>query len=270
MAPLLCPVDQAVIGLPATVGDYTDFYVGIHHARPSGSCSGPTTRCCPTTSGCPSATTDAPRPCGPAVCRSADRTDSSSPGRPRPDLPSRRASGLRAGDRHLGGSASEQGHPVPIDRAADHIAGYCLLNDWSTRDVQSWEYQPLGPFLSKNFATTVSAWVVTPEALAPYRGPLPARPEGDPDPLPYLAGEADQRTGGLDLGLEVLITTSAMRSQGMEPHRLATSSTQHMYWTPAQLIAHHTSGGCDLRSGDLLGSGTLSAPVDTGYGCCWR
>ncbi len=164
------------------------------------------------------------------------------------------------------GRESQQGQPIPIGRAAEHVAGYCLLNDWSARDVQSWEYQPLGPFLSKNFATTVSAWVVTPEALAPYELPLTPRPAGDPEPLPYLSDERDRRRGGLDVTLEVFLTTQAMRDNGFPAQRLSRSSTTHMYWSVAQLIAHHTSGGCDLRAGDLIGSGTLSAPDPAGHG----
>jgi fumarylacetoacetase len=164
------------------------------------------------------------------------------------------------------GPESQPGQPIPIGRAAEYVAGYCLLNDWSTRDVQAWEYQPLGPFLSKNFATSVSTWVITPEALAPYRIPLPARPAGDPDPLPYLRDERDQRCGGLDLDLEVLITTQGMRNSRVPAHRLSLSSTRHMYWSVVQMIAHHTSGGCNLRSGDLVGSGTISAPHRGGCG----
>ena len=146
------------------------------------------------------------------------------------------------------------------------MAGYCLLNDWSARDIQAWEYQPLGPFLSKSFATTISAWVVTPEALAPFSVPQPLRPEGDPQPLPYLLDAADQRAGALDIELEVLLLTERMRAAGHAPHRLAVSSSRHMYWTVAQMLTHHASNGCSLRPGDLLGSGTISAPTRDGYG----
>jgi len=163
------------------------------------------------------------------------------------------------------GPGNEQGEPVPIGRAAEHVAGFCLLNDWSARDVQAWEYQPLGPFLAKNFATTVSAWVITPEALAPYRSGQ-HRPAADPDPLPYLADETDQGTGALDVDLEVQMLTRRMRAAGRPAHRLSRSSTRHLYWTVAQLIAHHTSGGCRLRAGDLFGSGTISAPTEDGFG----
>ena len=153
-----------------------------------------------------------------------------------------------------------------MGEAAAHVAGYCLLNDWSARDIQAWEYQPLGPFLAKSFGSTLSPWVVTPEALAPFRIPQPSRPEGDPAPLPYLLDGADQREGALDLALEVLLLTPAMRERGLPAHRLARSNARHMYWTVAQMLAHHTSNGCDLNPGDLLGSGTLSAPDPAGLG----
>jgi fumarylacetoacetase len=146
------------------------------------------------------------------------------------------------------------------------VAGYCLLNDWSARDIQAWEYQPLGPFLSKSFASTISAWIVTPEALEPFRTAQPPRPEGDPAPLDYLLDEADQREGALAIELEVLLLTERMRTEGHAPHRLSLGSTRHMYWTVAQMVAHHTSNGCALRPGDFLGSGTISAPTADGFG----
>ncbi len=164
------------------------------------------------------------------------------------------------------GPGNAPGEPIPIGRAADSIAGFCLLNDWSARDVQAWEYQPLGPFLSKSFGTTLSPWVVTPEALAPFRIAQPARPEGDPAPLPYLMDAADQAGGALALELEVLIATAAMREHGVAQQPVCLSNARHMYWTAAQMVAHHASGGCDLRPGDLLGTGTLSGPDRTGCG----
>jgi fumarylacetoacetase len=164
------------------------------------------------------------------------------------------------------GPGNALGSPIPIGEAASHIAGYCLLNDWSARDFQAWEYQPLGPFLSKNFHSTISPWIVTPEAFAPFRAAQPARPEGDPQPLPYLADAADQKGGALDLELEVLLFTAKMREQGLPPHRLSIGSSLSMYWTPAQVLTHHASNGCNLNPGDLLGSGTISAPTREGYG----
>jgi fumarylacetoacetase len=140
------------------------------------------------------------------------------------------------------------------------------LNDWSARDIQGWEYQPLGPFLAKSFGTTVSPWIVTPEALEPFRIPQPPRPEGDPAPLGYLLDSSDQQRGAFDIELVVLLTTEGLRSKGLPPHRLGLSGTRHMYWTVAQLVAHHACNGCNLTPGDLLGSGTLSAPTEDGLG----
>jgi fumarylacetoacetase len=141
-----------------------------------------------------------------------------------------------------------------------------MLNDWSARDIQAWEFQPLGPFLSKNFGTTISPWIVTMEALAPFRQAQPPRPQGDPKPLPYLWDESDQARGAFDIELEVLVRSDAMRRENVPPHRLSLSNANHLYWTLAQMVAHHTCGGCNLQPGDLFGSGTISAPESTGWG----
>ena len=164
------------------------------------------------------------------------------------------------------GPGNAQGAPIGIGHAHEHIAGFCLLNDWSARDIQSWEYQPLGPFLAKNFATTISPWVITPEALVPFRIPQARRPADDPVPLAYLTSERDQAEGALDLGLQVLLLTPAMKAKGLEPQALSASNARHLYWTPAQLVTHHTCGGCNLQAGDLLGTGTISAPDEDGLG----
>jgi fumarylacetoacetase len=164
------------------------------------------------------------------------------------------------------GPGNTLGDPIPIAAASDHIAGFCLLNDWSARDIQGWEYQPLGPFLAKSFATSISPWLVTAEALAPFRIPQAPRPEGDPVPLPYLLDEHDQQGGALAIELEVLLHTERSRQEGLPPHRLSLSHTQHLYWTVAQLVAHHSSNGCNLQPGDLFGSGTISAPTPEGCG----
>jgi fumarylacetoacetase len=153
------------------------------------------------------------------------------------------------------------GEPVSLAEAPSRIAGLCLLNDWSARDLQAWEYQPLGPFLAKNFLTTLSPWMVTMEALAPFRTARNARPEGDPKPLPYLWSDHDQSRGALSIDLDVLISTQQMRQSGVQPERLSQSHSQHMYWTIAQMVAHHTVSGCNLMPGDLLGTGTLSGPT---------
>jgi fumarylacetoacetase len=164
------------------------------------------------------------------------------------------------------GQGNAMGDAIAIGDAAEHIAGFCLLNDWSARDIQAWEYQPLGPFLSKSFITTLSPWVVTVEALEPFRKAQPARPEGDPQPLSYLLDTRDQAAGALDIELEVLLLTQAMREQNLPAHRLALSNSLHMYWTVAQLVAHHSVNGCQLQAGDLFGSGTLSGPEAGQFG----
>jgi fumarylacetoacetase len=166
------------------------------------------------------------------------------------------------------------GEPVALPDAESRIFGITLLNDWSARDVQSWEYQPLGPFLAKSFATTVSPWVVTMEALAPFRVSSYRRPEGDPAPLPYLADPEDQAAGAVAITLEVAIRTGTMRSQNQPAVRVSRTSFRQMYWTLGQLVTHHTSNGCNLRPGDLLGSGTVSGPGKDERGCLleltWR
>jgi fumarylacetoacetase len=160
------------------------------------------------------------------------------------------------------GPGNALGGPIPIGEAASHIAGYCLLNDWSARDLQSWETVPLGPFLGKSFHTSVSPWVVTPEALAPFRRAQAPRAAGDPRPLAYLQDEGDQRFGALGVELEVFLATPGLA----EPHRLSLGHAGDLYWTPAQLLAHHASNGCNLRPGDLLGTGTISSPTPDGFG----
>lgn len=253
--------------LPAQVGDYTDFYVGIHHANNVGRLFRPDNPLLPNYKHVPigyhgrASTVVAS---GAAVRRPNGQT--LAPGAEAPGFgPSKRLDY----ELELGiwiGPGNEMGEAIGIGQAEQHVAGYCLLNDWSARDVQAWEYQPLGPFLAKNFATSVSPWVVTAEALAPFRKAQPARPEGDPQPLPYLLDEHDQAQGAFDIRLEVLLQTAAMREQGIEPLRLALSNTQNMYWTVAQMVAHHSVGGCKLQAGDLFGSGTLSGPAPEAFG----
>ena len=253
--------DDCTLHVPAAIGDYTDFYVGIHHATNVGRLFRPDNPLMPNYKHVPigyHGRASSVIPSGVPVRR--PKGQSRPPGRDLPVFgPSRRLDyeleiGIYAGP------GNALGETVGIARAAQHVAGYCLLNDWSARDIQAWEYQPLGPFLAKSFASTVSPWVVTPEALAPFRVAQPPRPDGDPAPLPYLVDDADQHAGAFDLELEVLLATQAMRDRGLPPERLAVSNTRYMYWTVAQLIAHHTSNGCNLRPGDLLGSGTLSGP----------
>ncbi len=157
--------------------------------------------------------------------------------------------------------------PIPIADAGSHVAGFCLLNDWSARDLQAWEYQPLGPFLAKNFATSISPWIVTPEALAPFRMAQAARPDGDPAPLPYLHRRgAISRPGPSTSNSRCCCSRRACKAQGLPAHRLSLGNARHLYWTVAQLVTHHASNGCNLRPGDLLGSGTISAPTPDGFG----
>jgi fumarylacetoacetase len=253
--------------LPAEIGDYTDFYAGIHHATNVGRLFRPDAPLMPNykwapigyhgraSSLCVSGTA-VRRPNGQRK-PAAEAAPTFGPSR---NLDYELELGLFVGP------GNALGTPVPIGQAADHIAGYCLLNDWSARDIQGWEYQPLGPFLGKSFCTTISPWIITPEALAPFRVPQPRRPDGDPAPLPYLTNVTDQSEGALDLVLEVLISTAAMREREMPPHRLSLGSALDLYWTPAQLLAHHASGGCNLRPGDLFGTGTISATAPGGYG----
>lgn len=252
---------ECTLHLPARIGDYTDFYVGIHHATNVGKLFRPDNPLMPNYKYVPigyHGRASSIRPSGVPVRRprgQAKPADAAVPG----FGPSQRLDY----ELELGvwvGPGNDLGEPIGIGEAPGHVGGYCLLNDWSARDIQAWEYQPLGPFLAKNFASTISAWIVTPEALAPFRMPQPQRPEGDPAPLSYLTDEGDQKEGALDLELEVLLLTPGLREKGLPPHRIALSNARHMYWTVAQMITHHTSNGCNLQPGDLVGTGTISGP----------
>jgi fumarylacetoacetase len=165
------------------------------------------------------------------------------------------------------GAGNPQGDVIAIDEARENIFGFCLVNDWSARDIQSWEYQPLGPFLAKNFATTISPWIVTAAALEPYRIPASRRAAGDPEPLSYLKSEQDQQSGGLAITMEVYISSEKMRTNGHSPLLLSSSPFSGMYWTVAQMLTHHASNGCNMRPGDLLASGTVSGPGEDERGC---
>jgi fumarylacetoacetase len=264
---LLHRAADCVMHLPVRIGDYTDFYVGIHHATNIGKVFRPDNPLLPNYKHVPigyHGRSSSIVPSGTTIRHPAGQLKDADAVAPTFG-PSRRLDY----ELELGiwiGTGNDLGDPIPISEAADHVAGFCLLNDWSARDIQSWEYQPLGPFLSKNFATTISPWVITSEALAPFRTAQNSRLEGDPRPLPYLWDEQDQREGAIELDLEAFLLTSGLREKGLPPHRIALSSTRHMYWTVAQLIAHHTSNGCNLQPGDLFGSGTISAPEATGVG----
>ena len=254
--------------LPCLIGDYTDFYVGIHHATNVGKQFRPDNPLLPNYKYVPigyHGRASSVRVSGHPVVR--PKGQRKPPDAEAPEYgPSRRLDYelelgifIRCGN--------ELGTAVPIGEAADHIAGYCLLNDWSARDLQAWEYQPLGPFLAKNFLTSISPWVVTSEALAPFRRPMPQRPEGDPTPLPYLRDDGDQLNGALGVGLEVTLLTAKMREAGLPPYVLSKGeAASAMYWSAAQIVTHHASNGCNLQPGDLIGTGTLSTAEETGLG----
>ena len=265
---LLVPMGDVHMLVAAEIGDYTDFYASVFHATNVGALFRPDNPLLPNYKWVPigyHGRASSIVPSGTPVRRPAGQL------RPDPNAapefgPTRRLDY----ELELGffiGAGNGLGSPVPIGQAERQIFGVCLVNDWSARDVQAWEYQPLGPFLAKNFATTVSPWVVTMEALAPFRAPPRPRPADDPAPLPYLDDAADRTAGALDVMLEVWLATETMRSKRIEPARLSRSRAIDLYWTPAQMVAHHTSGGCNLRTGDLLASGTVSGPEPDSLGC---
>ncbi|MCK9796819.1 fumarylacetoacetase [Pseudomonas sp. MAFF 302030] len=253
--------------LPARISDYTDFYVGIEHAQNVGKLFRPDNPLLPNYKHVPigyHGRASTVRASGTEVRRPKGQTLPAGQSEPVFGPCARLDYELELGI--WIGQGNEMGEPIAISEAAEHIAGFCLLNDWSARDIQAWEYQPLGPFLSKSFITSISPWVVTAEALEPFRRAQPARPQGDPQPLPYLLDPRDQAGGGFDIELEVLLLTEAMAEQGLAPQRLTLSNTQHMYWTVAQMVAHHSVNGCQLQAGDLFGSGTLSGPQEGQFG----
>ncbi|MBV6288354.1 fumarylacetoacetase [Pseudomonas aegrilactucae] len=259
LVPALYPASECQLHLPARIGDYTDFYVGIEHAKNVGALFRPDNPLLPNYKYVPigyHGRASTIRPSGTDVRRPKGQTLPAGQAEPSFGPCARLDYELELGI--WIGQGNAMGDAVPIAEAAEHIAGYCLLNDWSARDIQAWEYQPLGPFLSKSFISTISPWVVTAEALGPFRCAQPARPEGDPQPLSYLLDKRDQAAGAFDIELEVLLLTERMREQNLPAHRLTLSNTLSMYWTVAQMVAHHSVNGCQLQPGDLFGSGTLS------------
>jgi fumarylacetoacetase len=255
----LVPARDVRLLVPMQIGDYTDFYAGIVHATTVGSLMRPDNPLLPNYKHVPigyHGRASSVVPSGHPVRRPNGQRKPANEAMPSFG-PSRNLDyELELGLWIARGNAL--GEPIPIGEAADHIGGFCLLNDWSARDIQGWEYQPLGPFLAKSFCTTISPWIITPEALAPFRAAQPPRPEGDPTPMAYLWDAADQAQGALALELEVFLSTAAMREKGLAPHRLSRGAASGLYWTPAQLVTHHASNGCNLRPGDLLGTGTIS------------
>ena len=264
--PHLHDASQCMQHLPAQIGDYTDFYVGIHHATNVGRQFRPDNPLLPNYKYIPigyHGRSSSVRVSGAAVRRPYGQI------KPADAPPTFGRTRRLDYEVELGvwiGGGNALGEPIGIAEADSHVAGLGLLNDWSARDIQAWEYQPLGPFLSKSFLTTVSPWIITAEALAPFRVPQPPRPQGDPKPLDYLWSAEDQARGAYAVMLEASIRSASMRESGLAVHRLSHASSTALYWTVAQMIAHHTSNGCNLRPGDLLGTGTISEPVITGYG----
>jgi fumarylacetoacetase len=264
----LVAMADATMFKPAEIGGYTDFYASIDHARNVGSFFRPEMPLLPNYRYVPigyNGRASSVVLSGEPVRRPVGQV-LSSPGSEPQFAPSRRLDyEIEVG--FFVGTGNPLGEAVAIDRAGAHLFGVCLLNDWSARDLQAWEYQPLGPFLAKSFATTISPWVVTMGALAPFRVAARARPAEDPPPLPYLDSEPDQQEGAIDMTLEVHLRSLRMREAQMKAIRLSRTNLRTLYWTPAQLLTHHTSNGCNLEPGDLLGSGTVSGPASENRGC---
>ncbi|WP_348266452.1 fumarylacetoacetase [Edaphobacter sp. DSM 109919] len=263
---LLVPMRDAAMQLPAQIGDYTDFYASIYHATRVGKLFRPDNPLLPNYKYVPIgyhgrassivvSGSEIRRPCG--------QTKGSNP---EPVFGPAHSMDYELEVGIFVGPGNPLGCSIPITEAEQHIFGVCLVNDWSARDIQSWEYQPLGPFLSKSFATTISPWIVPLEALAPYRVAALKRPAGDPAPLPYLASPSSDRDG-IDLTLEVYLQSQRMRHTGVMPTLLSRANLRDLYWTLAQLLTHHASNGCNLRPGDLLATGTISGPDEGSEGC---
>ncbi len=271
----LIPIKSCNFVLPFEIGDYTDFYCSIFHATNVGLMLRPDNPLFPNYKWLPIgyhgrassvviSGTKIKRPKG------QNRSDASQP----PSFMPCKNLDYELEVGFFIGRGNELGTSIPISEAENHIFGLCLVNDWSARDIQAWEYQPLGPFLAKSFATTISPFVVTLEALAPFRCRAFERPAGDPQPLEYLYDENNQKHGGIDIKLEVYIRTQRMRDEGIEPYLLSRSNMRDLYWTIGQMVAHHTSNGCNLRRGDLLATGTVSGKEKHERGCLleltWR
>jgi fumarylacetoacetase len=261
----LHPIEEVQLALPLAIGNYTDFYASLHHARRIGEIFRPENPLLPNYKHVPIAYhgrassivasgTDVRRPWGQSRPANEGAT---------PNFAPSAALDYEVELAFIVGHGSTLGEPIPIAEARQHLFGVALLNDWSARDIQSWEYQPLGPFLGKNFATSLSPWITPLAALEPFRVPALPRPAGDPQPLSYLLDEADQQTGALDIH----ISTSLITPTSTQPMPLGQTNTRELYWTPAQMAAHHTSNGCNLQSGDILATGTLSGPERNSAGC---
>jgi fumarylacetoacetase len=264
---ILVPMAGTRMLIPAAIGDYTDFYASIHHATNVGTMLRPDNPLMPNYKHIPIAYHG--RASSIVVSGAACRRPFGQTKPADADAPSYGASKALDYEAEMAfyvGPGNPQGQPVSLDDAEDHVFGLSILNDWSARDIQGWEYQPLGPFLSKSFATHVSPWVVTLEALAPFRCAAFQRPDGDPAPLDYLSYTANKNQGGFDVHMEVSIASEQMRDAKMEPEILAVTNMRYLYWTIFQMLTHHTSNGCNLRPGDMMGTGTISGPTDDALG----
>jgi fumarylacetoacetase len=267
VAEMLVPVGDAEMQLPAQIGDYTDFYASIHHATRVGKLFRPDNPLLPNYKYVPigyHGRASSIVVSGHEVRRPSGQTKP--PQAAEPTFGPARSLDYELEVGIFIGTGNAMGEPIPIGEAEQHVFGLCLMNDWSARDIQSWEYQPLGPFLAKNFATTISPWIVPMEALAPYRAEVAPRPAGDPAPLPYLSSASANRDA-IDLTLEVYLQSHRMREQYIEPQRLSRGNLRDLYWSIAQLVTHHASNGCNLRPGDLLATGTISGPEEGSEGC---
>ena len=252
---------EAEYRVPARIGDYTDFYTSVHHATNIGRLFRPDNPLMPNFKWLPVGYHG--RASSVDVSGQSFHRPSGQILPPGADAPVFAASARLDYELELGiwiGAGNALGEPIPLTEAEEHVFGLCLLNDWSARDIQAWEYQPLGPFLAKNFATTISPWIITLDALAPYRVAW-ERPADDPAPLAYLESAANRAEGGIDVRIESWIESTRMREDGSGASRLSSSSFRHAYWSIAQMVTHHAVGGCNLQPGDLLGTGTQSGPT---------
>jgi fumarylacetoacetase len=263
----MVPMKRAELFVPMAIADYTDFYSGIYHATTIGKLFRPDNPLLPNYKWVPigyHGRASSVVVSGTPVVRPAGQVKP-----PDSEAPVFGPTKRLDYEVELGfvvGTGNRLGAPIGIEDAREHLFGVVLLNDWSARDVQAWEYQPLGPFLSKSFATTISPWIVTFEALEPFRCAAFERPSGDPRPLPYLFDTNDQEKGGLEIGLEMYLSSETMRKAKAPPLRLSRGNARDAYWTAAQMLAHHSSNGCNLQPGDLLGSGTLSGATPESAG----
>lgn len=262
LRPMLIERSKLEYALPAQIGDYTDFYISVHHATAVGKQFRPDAPLLPNYKWVPIGYHGRASSIGVSGQQFPRPVGQTRPpeGQEQPNFGPCQRLDFELEMGILIGKGNEAGRRIPIAQADEHVFGLCLFNDWSARDLQAWEYQPLGPFLAKNFASTISPWVVTLEALAPFRRPF-SRPESDPQPLPYLQDQTNQESGVLDVELEVYLSTEQSRQQKKDPALLSRSNFKEAYWTVAQLVAHHSVNGCNLQTGDLLGTGTLSGPA---------